>query len=130
MGWQSRRAGHLLKQFARSADLKVKRMNESPSSELLFLEFEHRRVLDDESGAFIAELRGQRILSDDEWGRVKQFFAKALNYLSHEAKTSQVNSGGHKVFDPDADPRNADWIRIVAARRLVEHYIPHLAALC
>ena len=96
-------------------------------SELSFVEFENRHLLDDDSIRLVAEVRRQNLLSNDEWLRIKQFLKEALAFLSGPGSTHMRD--GRLVIDPDADPRNADWLRIDAACRLSHRALPMWAAL-
>jgi hypothetical protein len=98
-------------------------------SELSIIEFENRRLLDDESIRLVAEARSQILLTDDEWTQIKKFLKEALEYLSGPDKTVSDKADGRTVIDPDADPRNADWLRIDAAFRLAHRSLPMWAAL-
>jgi hypothetical protein len=98
-------------------------------SELSMIEFEHRRLLDDDSLRLLAELRCQNILTDDDWIQIKQFLRKALDFLSGPQTTLTSAADGSLVLDPNADPRNADWLRISAACRLANRSLPMWAAL-
>jgi hypothetical protein len=98
-------------------------------SELSMVEFESGRLLDDDSLRLIAEVRCRNLLTDDEWTQIKQFLKKALTFLSGPEKTLTYANDGHPVINPDADPRNADWIRIAAACRLANRDLPMWAAL-
>jgi hypothetical protein len=96
-------------------------------SELSMIEFENARLLDDDSLRVVAEVR--YLLTDDEWTQIKQFLGEALKFLSGPEKTLTYATDGQLVLNPDADPRNADWIRIAAACRLASHDLPMWAAL-
>ena len=82
-------------------------------SELSDIEFDSQRLLDDDSLRLIAELRSRKLLTEEEWTRIKQFLGEALAFLSGPQKTLTHAADGSIVLDPDADPRNADWLRIV-----------------
>jgi hypothetical protein len=98
-------------------------------SELSMIEFESGRLLDDDSLRLIAEVRCRNLLTDEEWTQIKQFLREALEFLSGPQKTLTYDADGHLVLNPDADPRNADWIRIAAACRLANSNLPMWAAL-
>jgi hypothetical protein len=98
-------------------------------SDLSFVEFENGHLLDDDSIRLIAELRGQNLLSNDEWLQIKQFLKEALAFLSGPDRASTRMRDGQLAIDPDADPRNADWLRIDAACRLSHRALPMWAAL-
>jgi hypothetical protein len=93
------------------------------------IEFENRRLLDDDSLRLVAEVRSQNLLTDDEWIKIKRFLTEALEFLSAPQKTVKYAADGGMVLDPDADPRNADWLRITAACRLANRSLPMWAAL-
>ena len=93
-------------------------------SQLSDIEFESQRLLDDESLRLIAEVRSRNLLTEDEWVQIKQFLKQALRFLSSPKKTMSDAADGSIVFDPDADPRNADWLRIDAACRLAKRLLP------
>ena len=97
--------------------------------ELSTIEFENRRLLDDKSIRLIAEVRSKNLLNDAEWIRMQKFLKEALEYLSNPDKTVTLTADGHAVLDPDADPRNADWLRIDAACRQAHRLLPMWAAL-
>src|SRR5262249_4993282 len=99
------------------------------ASELSMIEFENRRLLDDDSLRLIAEVRSRNLLTDDEWSQIKQFLRDALEFLSSPQKTVTHAADGSIVLNPDADPRNADWLRISAACRLANRSLPTWAAL-
>jgi hypothetical protein len=98
-------------------------------SELSIIEFENRRLLDDDSLRLVAEVRSRNLLTDDEWIKIKQSLKDALEFLSGPQKTVTYAADGRMVLDPDADPRNADWLRIDAACRLANRSLPMWAAL-
>jgi hypothetical protein len=98
-------------------------------SELSDIEFESQRLLDDDSLRLIAELRSRKLLTDEEWTRIKQFLREALAFLSGPEETLTHAADGSIVLNPDADPRNADWLRISAACRLAKRSLPMWAAL-
>jgi hypothetical protein len=98
-------------------------------SELSDIEFENRRLLDDDSLRLVAELRGRKLLSDEEWVQIKELLKEALTFLSGPQKTLTTSADGSIVLDPDFDPRNADWLQIDAACRLAKHSLPLWAAL-
>ena len=98
-------------------------------SELSVIEFENRRLLDDDSLRLIAEIRSRNLLTDDDWARIKEFLREALEFLSGQQKTVTYTADGRVVLDPGADPRNADWLRIDAACRLANRALPMWAAL-
>jgi hypothetical protein len=96
-------------------------------SELSFIEFENKRLLDDNSIRLVAEVRSQKLLTDDEWSRIKYFLQEALEFLSDVQKMTPHVDG--QTLDPFSDPRNADWLRTYTACRLAGHVLPDWAAL-
>ena len=58
---------------------------------------------------------GRDILTGEEWSRVKVFLRESLSFLSSLHSSSTDTAEGDVVIDPDADLRNADWLRIDAA---------------
>jgi hypothetical protein len=98
-------------------------------SELSMIELQNGRLLDDDSLRVVAEVRSRNLLTDDEWIQIKQFLGEALEFLSGRQETVTYEAVGRAVINPDADPRNADWIRISAAWRLAKHRLPMWAAL-
>jgi hypothetical protein len=98
-------------------------------SELSFIEFENSRLLDDGSLRLIAQVRSRDLLTDDEWVKIKTFLKEALNFLSASETTVKHDDDPRVILDPDADPRNADWIKISAACRLAQRALPIWAAL-
>lgn len=77
-----------------------------------------------ESVRFIAEVRRNGLLQDDEWQQVLVWCEEAMRFLADEATDTESDD-----YAIDADPRNADWIRIVRARRYAGHLISSWAAL-
>lgn len=85
--------------------------------------------LDDSSAPFLAELRAAGALDDKDWQMVLNFLEEALRFLSRPNPTAGSNSTGGLLLDLDADPRNANWLRIVAAQRKAYHRLPMWAAM-
>jgi len=85
--------------------------------------------LDDNSIDFLARIRGNGLVQDDEWERLKDFLRDGLKYLRRPDKTESRGKRGEIVICPDADPRNADWIHISRANRLAGYRLPTWAAL-
>lgn len=102
---------------------------ESLVLELSMIEFESQRLLDDDSVRLIAEVRSRNVLTDDEWIQIKQFLRKALELLPGPQETVTRDADGRFVIDLNFDPRNADWLRIDAARRLANYDLPMWASL-
>lgn len=88
-----------------------------------------KRELDDPSAEFLARLRGSGGLRDADWQQVLGKIPSALRFLAGPNPTLTQNDRGQMVLDPDADPRNADWIRLAAAARKAQHHLPLWAAM-
>lgn len=98
-------------------------MRTTPLEDLKEVERRCGRNLDEPDALpLLAGVRERGALTDDEWRRVLDWLADALTY-----QPDTVSESGAILLD--ADPRNADWIRIVRARRLARHEIPGWAAL-
>ena len=87
------------------------------------------RQLDDTSVAFVAHLRGEHILSDSDWVKVKQWLREAMEFLTGPDRTAVRQPDGAILIDPDADRRNAAWLRISAAQRQAGYRMPMWASL-
>ena len=74
--------------------------------------------------SFISKVREKGIISDSEWKDVLRWLDEAMIYLENGMPQDK---GG--ILMPDADPRNADWLRSVRAQRLVGYRMPRWAAL-
>lgn len=88
-----------------------------------------KRELDDPSAEFLARLRGCGGLRDADWQHVLGQIPSALEFLGGPNLTLTRNDRGQVVLNPDADPRNADWIRVAAAARKGRHQLPPWAAM-
>jgi hypothetical protein len=55
-------------------------------SELSLIEFENKRLLDDETIRLVAETRARNLLNDHEWAQIKRFLREALEYPSDPQK--------------------------------------------
>ncbi len=70
----------------------------------------------------LAALREEGMLRDDEW-------AEILSMVAHWApRTSPRQAPGDPIV-MDSDERNADWIKIVRARRFAGRMLPSWATL-
>jgi hypothetical protein len=98
-------------------------------AELRQIEKEGNVALDDDSIRFVGQVRSDNLLRDDEWNQIKEFLGEALRFLSGPKKTAWREADGTLVIDPDADPRNANWLRIDRANRLAGYVLPMWAAL-
>ena len=101
----------------------------SPLEELQSIERLATKPLDDASFVLLSRARVEGVLNDDDWQKVLERLRQALEFLGEPNKTLWKDQDGKLHCDPDADPRNADWIRIAAAHRLAGHYLPMWAAL-
>ena len=81
-----------------------------------------KRELDDPSAEFLARIRAAGVLSDADWRHILGEIPKALRFLSKPNLTLTQDEHGHTVLDPDADPRNANWIRLASAARKAQHH--------
>src|SRR5437016_1405835 len=89
-----------------------------------------RHELDDDvSVVFLARLREQRLLDDAEWGKIKDWVVDALQFLVAGPPTAFRDEHGRLTIDPNADPRNRDWLRLVEVWNRTGHVIPGWAAL-
>jgi hypothetical protein len=103
--------------------------DESFITELAGIEKNSRAKLDDGSIGFLARPRGAGVLQDAEWERSKGFRREALDFLAPSNEPESKSKGSGSVLSMDADPRNADWFRIVRANRLAGCRLPTRAAL-
>jgi hypothetical protein len=67
--------------------------------------------------------RDHGLLTDSDWADVQEWLEHALRSIA-DAQTPQ-----NGAVCLDADVRNADWMKIVRARRITGHNIPSWAAL-
>ncbi len=74
---------------------------------------------------FLVALRKEGVLSDENWRRILQLLASAMEELSRP----EPEGDGKDAINLDADPRNDDWIRIVGARRRAGYRMPSRASL-
>jgi hypothetical protein len=88
-----------------------------------------KRELDDPSAEFLARLRGCGRLRDADWQHILGEIPSALEFLAGPNPTVTRNDRGQPILDPDADPRNANWLRLVAAARKAQHRLPLWAAM-
>lgn len=75
---------------------------------------------------FLARVRELGILEDREWKDLLRWLDDAMTFLKNEMSKGEKSG---RVFSPDADPRNADWLRVVRAQRLTGYRTPVWAAL-
>jgi len=88
-----------------------------------------QRELDDQSAEFLARLRGSGALSDEDWQLILGKIPSALQFLAEPNATAIRDEHGRLLIDPDADPRNANWIRLASAARKAQHHLPLWAAM-
>jgi hypothetical protein len=86
-------------------------------------------ALDDRSDELVATLRDSGVLSDEDWTRIVEELRESLRFLAGPNRSASRDAEGHLLIDPDADPRNADWLRSVSASRLAGHHLPAWASL-
>lgn len=101
----------------------------TPADELADIIAPFGRDLDDTSVAFVARLRARRILTNSDWERVKAWLIEAMEFITGPERTAQRQPDGTTIIDPDADPRNADWLRIAAVHRQAGYRMPMWASL-
>jgi hypothetical protein len=77
-----------------------------------------------ETLVFLAAARARGILDDGDWQRVLRWVDDAV-----ESLRSRPGRGEDGALLIDADPRNADWIRLAGAQRLAGARLPSWAAL-
>jgi hypothetical protein len=85
--------------------------------------------LDDGSLTFLERLRATGVLDGQDWTNIAQWTVEARAYLAQPDQTVTKGKDGRTILDLDADPRNADWLRIVRVRRLTGAEVPGWAAL-
>jgi|GEM_PF-1429872 len=98
-------------------------------TELQQIEQDMSAQLDDESIPLLEMVHLCNLISADEWNQVKAYLKEALLFLNSPNKTVTHDTPGTLVINPDADPRNADWLRIATANRLAGYSLPTWAAL-
>jgi hypothetical protein len=127
---------------------------EKPLRELRVVLDRHEHAFDEpEAVQFVAHVRAAGLLTETEWLQILVWLEEAMRYLaSTESGEAADDAYGDEQEDcspdddeddsededeeeidcidsPDADPRNADWIRIVGARRRSGHMLPSWAGL-
>ena len=73
---------------------------------------------------FMAKAREKGVIDDGEWKDVLQWLDYAMVFLKE--RVPKDKSGALMI---DADPRNADWMRIIRAQRLAGYRMPQWASL-
>jgi hypothetical protein len=66
----------------------------------------------------------RRALRDADWMHVLGEIPAALRCLAGPNPTVTSDERGQVVLDLDADPRNADWLRLATAARKARHHLP------
>ncbi len=112
----------------------------------------HEHAFDEpEAVQLVAHVRAAGLLTETEWQQISVWLDEAMRYLAgtesgetaddayeHEQEDwspddDNDNSGDDDdetdAESPDDDPRNADWIRIVGARRRSGYMLPSWAGL-
>ena len=102
---------------------------DNAAEELHGIERQECASLDDDSVRLLAELRSHGLLNDQEWDRIKEFHRDAVVWLRDEAESVVEETDEGILINADADPRGADWIRVVRANRLAGRQLPSWAAL-
>lgn len=83
-----------------------------------------------ESTALMAALREAGVLGDADWKQIVIWFREALDvcaWLAHAEP--EYNAKGQQIIHADADPRNADWMKIVWAWERIGYKTPDWATL-
>ncbi|MBP8697909.1 MAG: hypothetical protein KBH82_02625 [Syntrophorhabdaceae bacterium] len=73
---------------------------------------------------FMAKAREKGVIDDGEWKDVLQWLDDAMVFLKE-----RVPKDKNGTLMIDADPRNADWMRIIRAQRLAGYRMPQWASL-
>jgi hypothetical protein len=121
-----------------------------PMQELKAVLARHDCTFDEpEAIPLMAHVRAAGLLADGEWQQISVWLDEAMRYLAgtesgetaeHAYENEQEDWSPEDDKDedeeevdcidsPDADPRNADWIRIVGARRRSGYMLPSWAGL-
>ncbi len=87
------------------------------------------RALDGPSAELLARLRDERVLDDSDWRCILEWLGEALEFLAEPDATASRDEAGRLVLNPDADPRNANWLRIAGACRRAGYRLPMWAAM-
>lgn len=111
---------------------------DKPMQELKAVMARYAHTLDEpEAIPLVAHVRAAGLLTDAEWQDILVWLDEAMLYLA-DAESDDAGDDEPGAWSPDddsdvesidADIRNADWIRIVGARRLSEHMLPSWAGL-
>lgn len=76
--------------------------------------------LDDASVRLVARVRARKLIFDREWAMIRKWMREALELLGEFERKPPAS--------PDDDPRNANWTKIVRARKLAGRELPGWAA--
>jgi len=97
----------------------------TPMQELKTVLGNYDREIDEpDTIPFMAKVREKGIIGDGEWTNVLRWLDEAMVYL-----TDGMRKDTRGALHLDADPRNADWIRIVGAQRMAGYRMPYWASL-
>jgi len=98
----------------------------NPRDELSALETKCGQTLGDpESKEIIALLRSEGILDDEAWQEALAMYEATLCYLREpDTEDASEDSCHDWIINLDADPCNANWIKIVGAWRKIGHKLP------
>ena len=97
--------------------------------QLQAIRVQYSRDLDEPDAIdFIVRVREAGILTNAEWQRILDDVREAFVFTQNPSPTA-LTVDGKLLIDPDADPRNAGWIRIHRAHRLTGHHMPLWATL-
>jgi len=119
---------------------------EKPLQELRVVLDRHEHAFDEpEAVQLVAHVRAAGLLTETEWQQILVWLDEAMQHRAGATygdttddayEDEQENSSPDDdeeeidcIDSPDADPRNADWIRIVGARRRSGHMLPSWAGL-
>ena len=106
----------------------------------------HEHAFDEpEAVQLVAHVRAAGLLTETEWQQILVWLDEAMQHRAgatygdttddayeDEQENSSPDDDEEEVDcidSPDADPRNADWIRMVGARRRTGHMLPSWAGL-
>jgi hypothetical protein len=93
-------------------------------AELTNLERTAGRPLDEpDSKTVLARLRASGAIGSRDWAQILGWYAEALRFLG------EAPDDADGVVSLDADPRNADWLRICHTWSLLGHRLPYWATL-
>jgi hypothetical protein len=85
--------------------------------------------LDDASLPFLRRLQADKLLSESDWVTIAGWVEDARTFLRGPDHTVELDADGEPIINIDADPRNADWTKIVRVHRLTGCRLPDWASL-